>query len=581
MSLSTGSANAGANTTAINNAISSCAANQVVTLPSGTYYYNGFRFDGDNNVTVRGAGTGTGGTQLNLVSTLSCRGYGSIACVINDLNLADYIPDNPNNISTWSAGYTRGTTSITVTRTTGSTAPVAGMDIHLDQLEDGHTDQWPNELWDCGLDDSAAAECSDEGGGGIGRTSRRTTETHRIASVSGTNPYTITLATGLIMDNWSGSKTPQAYWSNITSGPITGVGIENIYFDISGSTCASNDDNRGIVFFNARDSWIKNIRVHDPCRGHVLLFQSTHISIVNSYFEEGQFHTNRSYGIEDFGSMQNLYENNIFQRVAAPIMRQGAIGSVARYNYQVDDGYDASSDTFMQAFCQHHTAGTHYNLCEGNDALGMKGDVIHGTTHLQTSFRNYWRGWDTNKTNEANPVKIYANDRYWNIVGDVLGTSTYHTAYGSGGGSGSTIYAIGNDYGVPGVPFDTHVAESLFRWGNYDTATGAVHWCGAAGNTGWATTCASTSEVPTTLTKYAQTVPATETLPSSLSLSAKPSYFGSVTWPPFGPDVTGGNIANLSGHAYKIPARLCYENGAKDASNFLTNFDGSTGGACY
>lgn len=587
VSLTAGSGNAAANTSAINTAIGSCTANKYVLLPSGTYYYNGFKVDGQNNITVRGAGPGSSGTILILGTDTSCRGYGSIACVINDLNLADYIPDNPNNIGTWSAGYTRGTLTVTVTRISGSGVPTAGMDIHFDQTEDGRTDQWPTELWDCGLDDAAAAECSDEGGGGIGRSGRRTTETHQIASVTGTNPYTITLTTGLIMDNWSSGKTPQAYWSNITSGPITGVGIENIYFDASGYTgCGTEggvetpDNLRGIVFFNARDSWVKNIRVHKPCRGHVLLFQSTHMSVVDSYFEEGQFHKSRSYGIEDFGSMQNLYENNIFQRVAAPIMRQGAIGSVARYNYQVDDGYDQSLDTFMQAFCQHHTAGTHYNLCEGNDALGMKGDIIHGTTHLNTSFRNYWRGWDTNKTNEANPVKVYANDRYWNIVGDVLGTSTYHTAYGSGAGSGSTIYSFGEAYGSPGVPADSHVAESVFRWGNYNTVQGTVRWCGNSSSTGWVATCSSTSEVPTTLTKYAQTVPSTETLPNSLSLSAQPSWWaspcGTPSWPPMGPDVSGGAVTNVGGHVHKIPARLRYENGAKDGSNFLTNYDATT-----
>jgi hypothetical protein len=51
-----------------------------------------------------------------------------------------------------------------------------------------------------------------------------------------------------------------------------------------------------------------------------------------------------------------------------------------------------------------------------------------------------------------------------------------------------------------------------------------------------------------------------------------------VAWPPIGPDVTGGNIANTGGHANKIPAQLCYENTAKNAGGFLTAFDAD---ACY
>ena len=52
-------------------------------------------------------------------------------------------------------------------------------------------------------------------------------------------------------------------------------------------------------------------------------------------------------------------------------------------------------------------------------------------------------------------------------------------------------------------------------------------------------------------------------------------------WPAIGPDVTGGNIANVAGHANKIPAQLCYENMTNDsafAANTVRTFDAST---CY
>jgi hypothetical protein len=42
-------------------------------------------------------------------------------------------------------------------------------------------------------------------------------------------------------------------------------------------------------------------------------------------------------------------------------------------------------------------------------------------------------------------------------------------------------------------------------------------------------------------------------LPASLYLASKPSWFGKVTFPPIGPDV--------SGHANKIPAQIRYEGG--------------------
>jgi len=57
---------------------------------------------------------------------------------------------------------------------------------------------------------------------------------------------------------------------------------------------------------------------------------------------------------------------------------------------------------------------------------------------------------------------------------------------------------------------------------------------------------------------------------ASFYLSAQPSWWrtpwGTPPWPAIGPDVTGGDISNspTGGHAWKIPARLCFENSAID-----------------
>lgn len=569
---------ASTNTTNINNAINSCTAGQYVQLPAGTYNYNGFQFDGKSNVTLRGAGPGSGGTTLVLASDFSCRGYGSFGCVINNNSSTDFVPDNPVNVSDWTAGYAKGTTTITLSaRILGSSAPAVGKILHLDQLDDT-TDLW-TDVWNC---QSSSNNCSDEGGDG-GRTGRGQTESFAITNVTGTGPYTITISPGIQMPNWRSAKSPQAHWGNDLA--ITGVGIENIGFDISNLATQCNPDlggspasNRGLVFFNATNSWVQNVRVYKPCRDHILFFQSINNTVRNSYFYEGHSHQSQSYGMEMFVGARNLIENNIFQRVAAPFIVNSGMGNVAFANYQLDDGYD-NPTTFMQAGCQHHAASADFTLCEQNDFLGVKGDVIHGTQSFNTAFRNFLRGWFTGETNETNPVKIYANNRFWSIVGNVLGTSTYHNTYSAD--SSTSIYALGSASidGTP--PSDSHVAESVFLWGNYDTVTGAVRWCGNSGNTGWSTTCSSTSEVPTGLSLYSNSVPSTETLPNSLFRSSAPTYWGSVPWPAIGSDVTGGDISNVGGHVYKIPARRCYEAGSKDVNNFLTNFDGSTGGVCY
>jgi hypothetical protein len=70
-----------------------------------------------------------------------------------------------------------------------------------------------------------------------------------------------------------------------------------------------------------------------------------------------------------------------------------------------------------------------------------------------------------------------------------------------------------------------------------------------------------TGEVPTGDANYPNSVPATQALPSSLYLSAKPAFFGARAWPTVGPDVTGGDVSGLDGHVNRNPAKLCYDNG--------------------
>src|SRR2546425_11930843 len=73
--------------------------------------------------------------------------------------------------------------------------------------------------------------------------------------------------------------------------------------------------------------------------------------------------------------------------------------------------------------------------------------------------------------------------------------------------------------------------------------------------------------------------------PSSFYLSAKPSWWstpwGTPPWPAIGPDVTGGNVAGYAGHAYKIPARLCYENSAIDPAYGGNNVRLFNPSSCY
>ena len=157
------------------------------------------------------------------------------------------------------------------------------------------------------------------------------------------------------------------------------------------------------------------------------------------------------------------------------------------------------------------------------------------------------------------------------MIGNVLGGSysnTYQTP--SAAPSGTEIYNLGWHRNSP-LPDDPRVEATLMRWGNYDTVTGTSRFLA--------------SEVPSGLAQFANPLPAAQALPPSLYLSARPAWWstpwGTPPWPSAGPDVTGGDVPGYAGHAYKIPARLCYENSPIDSAHGSANVRIFNPGNCY
>jgi hypothetical protein len=527
----------GATASQINSAIQTCPAGQVVFLSAGTYNLSsGITFGDKSNVTLRGAGPNK--TLLVFSNTVSCGGLESLICVPNGhLNHVQSV----GNLANWTAGYAKGATSITLSSTANLKV---GTLLFLDQANDSNTDN--RGVWVCEADNV----CSDEGGT-AGRSGRAQWQTVVVTSISGS---TVGISPGLYMPNWRASQSPQAWWSNDT--PISGVGIESLKIDASGETSHRS----AVTFYNAYGSWVRNIFVYKSRRSHVLLHQASHVTIRDSYFYDAQTHASQSYGIETAeGSSDFLIENNIMHKITSPFQGTGNTGGVVAYNYTFNDEYTVSL-SWMQPSNANHASGVTFTLAEGNEGTGFQADGIHGTQHFLTGFRNYWHGTEPGKTAQTNPVYDYAFNRYFNFVGNVLGEPGYHTTYEAQ--SSRAIWNLGDGPGS-GIADDPLVAATILRWGNYDVATGTARF--------------ATSEVPSGLSQFANPVPANQSLPASFYLPGRPSWWGSVPWPAIGPDVTGGDVANLGGHVFKIPARLCYESTAKSGA-MLTNFNAD---ACY
>lgn len=420
----------------------------------------------------------------------------------------------------------------------------------------------------------------------------------------GSGCYNVTISPGLYMPNWSGTKSPQAWWSN--SQPVTGVGIENLTLDNS-ATVEQSSDTAGIWFYNGYGNWVKNVRDINSPHEHVMLYQSAHNTIRDSYFY-GSFHAaSASYGVDTYNGADNLIENNVFQHVASPMITEGCVGCVFAYNYALDDWYENGDTAWQQASASGHSVGDSYTLWEGNEGIGLQEDNIHGTRYFVTAFRNYWNGQDPaggstgGKMHNTNAVELDAYNRYFNIIGNVLGTQNYHTSYQKPASSTTdcgdatignvSVFTLGYSRGE-GTQFaaaatcgyapqsfnlsdDTLVATTLMRWGNYDVKTNAVRWCGNSSDTGWTTTCVDPvtnmpkSEIPTGLFK--NDVPrqgdTQSKMPASFYLSSQPSWWVTGTsWPGIGPDITNGDIPNVGGYAYNIPSEVCYNNNQLDAN---------------
>jgi hypothetical protein len=616
---------AGASTPTIQAAINACGTNQFVLLAPGTYSLTvGIRMKA--NMVLRGSGA----NQTFLVAAAgaidSCSGgYPTAICFIGPA-AGYWVQDAAVN---WTAGFAQGSTQITLSSTAGIT-PNSTV-IGLDQCGEGMSgspcagNEVDNgQFFNCSLvytSGNPSTGCAVNGpDGGNQRLYRSQNELFQVSAVNASTGV-VTLKGSLRNPNWNPARTPQVF----VIQPIQNAGVENLSIDTSGDTASKAP----VVFYYAANVWAKGLRVVEPNYAGIFFVVATHATAEQNYI----YGANHGIGSDIFGmnstaSSDLLFQNNIVQREQVCMGVEGAdTGSVYAYNLCINQ-YDANDGIYPAAFPH---AGDHYQLYEGNVQNSYYGENFHGPKLMNTHFRNFITGWEscangncggaTSKNSATVPYRTVAYSRYHNAIANVLGTPGYHSsAYQDG--SLTSIYSLGSGNSSSSgstIPNDPLVAATFLRWANYDTATGAVRFCGNSSNTGWSAACAGTSEIPTGAPSYPNTVPTvgdTEAgqgaLPASFYLSAKPVWFGSLPFPSIGPDVTNGNIGQCAGtlnvpekfnglpatsssqcagsgltssawagHVNATPALNCYLNvmgGAPDGSGSVLAFDASS---CY
>jgi len=552
----------GATAAQINSALSACPSGQTVFLNAGAYNLSaGIDFGGGkSNVTLRGAGADQ--TFLIFSNDAGCNGARTVVCMhSSDTNWKG----GPSNLVNWTAGYAKGTTTITLASVPNLKV---GYAIILDQTDSTQDDGSIVITATTGtltaISPGITGPFSLEGnGGGDQRSGRQQQQivvvtgcggvTTPGASCSGTN-VSVTISPGLAMPNWTGTKSPQAWWA---TDPSSAIGVENLSVD--GTSAGSSDSN--FEMFNCNGCWVKGVRGINSGRAQVQVQYSPRFTIRDSYFFLTQNSASQSYGFECYGGADGLVENNIFQAIAAPEMINGnCSGTVVAYNFSINNFYTVSSRYNASANNQ-HTAGIDNVLFEGNYGNAVYGDVFHGTHHFLTYFRNRWTGpqpacWQSGAsyatavfntcTSNLTPVVLQSFSRFENFIGNVLGTTGTNTAYPG------NIFDLGsgNSNGITTVPADPNVAPTLMRWGNCDSATGFGACRFVSGEV--------PSALPGTQAPFSNAVPGSQVLPASFYLSAKPSWWPAAKpWPGTGPDITGGNISGVGGRAFTIPAQDC------------------------
>ena len=609
------SSSAVANTTAIQNALASCdAMHNVVNIPAGTYYVAGITFGSQGAQVLRGSGSNS--TYLIMTTTVGCSGIATGVCMIPSAYYytgnSAVLPPSGTRQCLWTAGYSQGTTSITLNSCPGGAPPVGQM-LVLDQANDLADN---NGIYVCDSftsSQSGGSSCTQNDGSPANADGRQiggyTYSQKQIVTVqsvsgSGTGPFTAAISPGIYFNNIRSSQSPGAWWP----GTVANDGLENVTID--GTSVGTNN----IELAACSQCWVKGIRSIDAARAHVMILSGANDVIRDSYFYQNQGHLEDVYGLEIEQASGIQIENNIFQQVTAPVMCGDCSGSVIDYNFGVDLLF--GNPSYMTSAFYSHNAGNAMNLWEGNDWVGTTQDDTWGSSNTGTYFRNLNPGWQNGPTNDTTPITMRSFARANNVVGNVLGQAGYHNTYESYANSSTTgvngsavntsIYALGwtgnITLGACTTPptCDAAVRSTLMRWGNYDTVTGGTNWNSTEASP-VAVSYVNANFTPSYFSSLAHT------LPASLYYSSEPSWWpAGKAWPPIGPDVSSGNVNTCSGgtyagaeatasgqctggtlaaawagHANSIPAQDCFLNfmdGPPDGSGSVLPFDANN---CY
>ena len=533
-SLGGGSVDASA---AIGAAIDSCPPGAVVFIPAGTYrldsrVYRAYASD----ITIRGAGMGATILRSNNTSQALL------------LGTADW--PRPSVGIAITGGATKGSSTVQVA---DASAITVGNLVRVEQNDLSYVI-------------SASAPTTNN---------TLMSATFRVVSKTATS---VTVTPPLPIDF---TQAPALVQYGIP--PLHDTGVEDLTIDCNGSSWT------GIEIDQSWGCWIKDVEIkNSPGRQMFLVcFVSGEIRQNYTHDVSGGGPNHEGIDLYQDGSF-NLIEDNItynggFPGIILGDSQGGCAGNVIAYNFSYDANTGASTMAGMDISVSH---GPHnmMNLVEGNIAGGMGSDGYFGSTSHITAARNWFTATHPTATDNLIAVNVGRWNNYFNLVGNILGTSAFSTAgqyqpLASFGYPTQVIYKLGfpnmgnngfsqtwgpttppdytgqssnqpggdshGDGGNTLQELDLNVANTMIRHGNFDYLNKAITWDGTI---------------------------ADHSIPISYFRTSKPAFFGSLPWPPFDPAAPPGalNDSNLC----RIPAGYRYVHGSALPSAVPRESDG-------
>jgi len=239
------------------------------------------------------------------------------------------------------------------------------------------------------------------------------------------------------------------------------------------------------------------------------------------------------------------------------------------------------SSTFSSGGCTNATGGSAFTL----DNAKVPAPIPHTGNQAvdwTSTYNTYQTMWGITL-----PAFSVGNNLVGNVLGSDQQTATVGGKLYNGGsapctscGRAPTSRPYSGEGFASTYDYDTSGDSSGSAWTNFPggPSNQAGYWVGV----GYATTFYHGNyDSASASTIWNVNGSGSETLPASFYKSGQPAFwntaYGAPPWPAIGPDVSGGPDTATGGHANYIPAALCYNGLARDASGVKV-FDAIT---CY